>query len=101
MSNSSRIHKATSELNKAEDRLLNSLGLSDELIDYLSDVLKSGEIGKELEKIIDSNILSASEIERINYLQKAFRWGGALHNAANAYYQNSGEAMATSLALDF
>ncbi|MDA3052053.1 hypothetical protein OFO01_01110 [Campylobacter sp. JMF_01 NE2] len=32
MSNSSRINKATSELNKAEERLLNSLGLSDEII---------------------------------------------------------------------
>lgn len=50
MSNSSRINKATSELNKAEERLLNSLGLSDELIDYLSDVLKTGEIAKNLER---------------------------------------------------
>ena len=58
MSNSSRINKATSELNKAEERLLNSLGLSDELIDYLSGVLKSGEIAKNLERIIDSDILT-------------------------------------------
>jgi hypothetical protein len=65
MSNSSRINKATSELNKAEERLLNSLGLSDELIDYLSDVLKSGEIAKNLERIIDSDILTQAENKTI------------------------------------
>jgi hypothetical protein len=40
MSNYARISKATNELNKAERRLLNSLGLSDELVNYLSDLLK-------------------------------------------------------------
>jgi hypothetical protein len=65
MSNSSRINKATSELNKAEERLLNSLGLSDELIDYLSDVLKTGEIAKNLERIIDSDILTQAENKTI------------------------------------
>ena len=65
MSNSSRINKATSELNKAEERLLNSLGLSDELIDYFSDVLKTGEIAKNLERIIDSDILTQAENKTI------------------------------------
>ena len=65
MSNSTRINKATSELDKAEERLLNSLGLSDELIDYLSDVLKSGEIAKNLERIIDSDILTQAENKTI------------------------------------
>jgi len=62
MSNSNRISKATNELDKAEERLLYSLGLTDELVNYLSDLLKSGEIGEELQKHIDSDILSASEI---------------------------------------
>lgn len=65
MSNSSRINKATSELNKAEERLLNSLGLSDELIDYLSDVLKTGEIATNLQRIIDSDILTQAENKTI------------------------------------
>ena len=65
MSNSTRINKATSELNKAEERLLNSLGLSDELIDYLSDVLKTGEIATNLQRIIDSDILTQAENKTI------------------------------------
>lgn len=50
MSNSNRISKATNELDKAEERLLYSLDLTDELVNYLSDLLKSGEIGEELQK---------------------------------------------------
>jgi len=38
MSNLSRINKATSELDKAEERLLYSLGLTDELVECNSPV---------------------------------------------------------------
>ena len=101
MSNSSRINKATSELNKAEERLLNSLGLSDELIDYLSDVLKSGEIAKNLERIIDSDILTQAEYNAVHRLQESFRVSGGLASAINAYYQNDFSAAVISGALDF
>ena len=101
MSNSSRINKATSELNKAEERLLNSLGLSDELIDYLSDVLKSGEIAKNLERIIDSDILTQAEYNAVHRLQESFRVSGGLTSAINAYYQNGSSAAVISGALDF
>lgn len=101
MSNSSRINKATNELDKAEKRLLYSLGLTDELVNYLSDLLKSGEIGKELQKLIDRDILSASEIERINYLQKSLKWSGGLYNAVDAYYRGNGGAATISLTVDF
>jgi hypothetical protein len=77
MSNYARISKATNELNKAERRLLNSLGLSDELVNYLSDLLKTGEVTKNLQKIIDSDILSKSEYSAAHSLQKSFKskWG--------------------------
>ena len=101
MSNSSRIHKATSELNKAEERLLNSLGLSDELVNYLSDVLKTGEIAMNLQKIIDSDILTQVEYNAVNRLQKSFRASGALANAVNAYYQNDFSAAVMSGAFDY
>ncbi len=39
-----RISGATSELNRAEERLLYSLDLSDEIINYFSDLLKGGHI---------------------------------------------------------
>lgn len=101
MSNSSRINKATSELNKAEERLLNSLGLSDELIDYLSDVLKTGEIAKNLERIIDSDIFTQAEYNAVHRLQKSFKGSGALASAINAYYQNDFSAAVMSGALDY
>ena len=101
MSNSSRINKATNELDKAEKRLLYSVGLTDELVNYLSDLLKSGEIGKELQKLIDRDILSDSEIERINYLQKSLKWSGSLYNAVDAYYRGGGGAATISLTVDF
>ncbi|MBR6838047.1 MAG: hypothetical protein IKM94_00555, partial [Alphaproteobacteria bacterium] len=101
MSNSSRIHKATSELNKAEERLLNSLGLSDELVNYLSDVLKTGEISTNLQRIIDSDILTQTEYDAVHRLQKSFKGSGALASAINAYYQNDFSAAVMSGALDY
>ncbi|MCZ6172743.1 calcium-binding protein [Campylobacter ureolyticus] len=101
MSNYARISKATNELNKDEKRLLNSLGLSDELANYLSDLLKTGEMTKNLQKIIDSDILSKSEYNAAHSLQKSFKASGALANAVNAYYQNDFSALIISGAVDY
>ena len=48
------ISKANSELNRAERRLKNTLGSSDEILKYFSDILKSGELAKEIQQKIDS-----------------------------------------------
>lgn len=57
MSNYARISKATNELDKAEKKAIIFHGSTDEIVRYLSDLLKGGEINKELQKIIDSDIL--------------------------------------------
>ena len=72
MSNYARISKATNELDKAEKRLLYSKVLTDELVEYLADLLKGSEISKELQKIIDSSILSASKYFGVNTMAKSF-----------------------------
>ena len=48
------ISKANSELNRAERRLKNTLGSSDEILKYFSEILKSGELAKEIQQKIDS-----------------------------------------------
>ena len=72
MSNYARISKATNELDKAKKGLLYSKGLTDELVEYLADLLKGSEISKELQKIIDSSILSASKYLGVNTMAKSF-----------------------------
>lgn len=48
------ISRANIELSKAEIRLKNTLGLSDEILKYFSDILKSGELAKEIQQKIYS-----------------------------------------------
>ena len=91
MSNSyKRINKATSELDRAEERLLYSLGLSDEIINYFSDLLKGGQINYDLEEILDKNIgvLTNSQVDAIHRLRKSFAIGGAVSSAIDEYYKN-------------
>lgn len=91
MSNSyKRINKATSELDRAEERLLYSLGLSDEIINYFSDLLKGGQINYDLEEILDKNIgvLTNSQVDAIHRLRKSFAIGGTVSSAIDEYYKN-------------
>ena len=48
------ISRANIQLSKAEIRLENTLGSSDEILKYFSDILKSGELAKEIQQKIYS-----------------------------------------------
>ena len=87
MSNSyKRINKATSELDRAEERLLYSLGLSDEIINYFSDLLKGGQINYDLDK--NTGVLTNSQVDAIHRLRKSFAIGGTVSSALDEYYKN-------------
>ena len=91
MSNSyKRINEATSELNRAEERLLYSLGLSDEILNYFSDLLKVGQIRYDLEKILDNymDTLTTSQVNAVQRLSASFAAGGAVVSAVDEYHQN-------------
>lgn len=86
------ISKANSELNRAERRLKNTLGLSDEILNYFSGILKAGEIKAEIEKILNEekfvSYLTAEQYSGLKRLSNSFAAGGAIVDLVDEYNKN-------------
>ncbi len=97
-----RISGATSELNRAEKRLLYSLGLSDEIINYFSDLLKGGQINYDLEKILDDymDTLTTSQFDAVKRLSLSFVAGGAVSSAVDEWNKNGTGRMLVGVGAD-
>ncbi|MCZ6106239.1 hypothetical protein O6B34_09275, partial [Campylobacter ureolyticus] len=93
MSDFTRINKANSELNKAEKRLFNTLGLSDEILGCFSDLLKGGELQKEIQWRIDNSI-SQTEIDGLKRIAKSLSLARKIIDLGKDYYSD-GETLKT------
>ncbi|GKH61412.1 hypothetical protein CE91St25_17480 [Campylobacter ureolyticus] len=95
------ISRANIELSKAEIRLKNTLGLSDEILKYFSDILKSGELAKEIQQKIDSDILTQTEINGLKRIAKSLSIAGTLVDFSSNYYHKGINSAAIGLMTDF
>jgi len=84
------ISKANSELNRAERRLKNTLGLSDEILNSLSSFLKDTSILIEIQKIKQKPNLTQRDIKIIDNLVDKLEIFGGIVSLADEYNKNGG-----------